>query len=125
MNFVVDCDDTLVIWEDEVLRPHPFGNGAERWTPNRDLIELLRILYTDGHMIMIWSGGGLDYARRWRLKLVPFVQQDGGKSRDWLFPPDTVFIDDMQIKGYVGDREVIHPDAFIDEWQVHIMRLEC
>lgn len=125
MNFVVDCDDTLIIWEDEITRPHPYGGGASDWHPNDDLIELLHILYNQGHMIMVWSGGGVDYARRWRLKLVPFAQMDASKSRDWNFPPDTVFIDDMSISGFVGDREVIHPDVFINEWQVHIMRLEC
>jgi predicted HAD superfamily phosphohydrolase YqeG len=52
-----DVDDTLIKYED----------GKER--PNRELIQVLVYLYAMGNKIIVWSGGGKDYAEMWTRRL--------------------------------------------------------
>ena len=54
----VDCDDTLVLFEGD--GPHPYGAYDEEGTPNRPLID--RVNAFEGHVV-VWSGGGSEYAR--------------------------------------------------------------
>lgn len=38
-------------------------------TPKYEVIDLLLWFQRQGHTIIVWSGGGVDYARRWAQKL--------------------------------------------------------
>ena len=53
-----DVDETLVR-QDKQGRDYP----------NYPVIELLRWFKSQGHTIVIWSGGGEEYARHWAEKL--------------------------------------------------------
>ena len=55
MNVAFDCDGTLIRHQDD--------------TPRYDIIKLFHILEALGCTMYIWSGGGVDYAERWRDKL--------------------------------------------------------
>ncbi len=46
-----DCDDTLVLWSED-----------GRAVPNNNVIDLLRWFQRNGHQIVVWSGGGVEYA---------------------------------------------------------------
>ncbi len=103
----VDCDDTLVLWfngdehTEGVLLPgpNPYGGGAERWKPNLLLIEALDAWREANphHQIIIWSGGGTDYAESWRRRLYP--DADGAISKDTRLPfSSDLCIDDQLLK---------------------------
>ena len=69
----VDCDDTLIHWltpEGEVLPgPNPYGGTSTRWRVNWELFERLQALYAMGTRMVIWTGGGAQYAERWNIAL--------------------------------------------------------
>jgi len=61
MKIAFDVDDTLII--------PSVVNGFDRDTPNYDTIALLKWFEKQGHTIIVWSGGGVDYAKMWAEKL--------------------------------------------------------
>lgn len=70
----IDCDDTLVLWLDpdghvDESSAHPYGMGSERYVHNQLLLEGVREWRekNDGP-IVVWSGGGSDYALRFVLE---------------------------------------------------------
>lgn len=63
-----DCDDTLVMWNipanfpvEELVRCE-CRNFVEYLAPNKYNIDLLVKMAKRGHSIVIWSGGGADWA---------------------------------------------------------------
>lgn len=66
------------------------NNGAD--VPRYEIIEIFRTLQSLGFTMVVWSGGGFDYARNWvdRLGLDAQVLQKGS------FKPDLAF-DDQEI----------------------------
>lgn len=54
MKIAFDVDGTLINDHDQ---------------PKYDVIELFRWFQAHGHTMIIWSGDGVDYARRWSEKL--------------------------------------------------------
>lgn len=56
-----DVDDTL-------LAP-PEATGFDRDVPNYPVIAVYKFFQQQGHRMIIWSGGGVDYARMWADKL--------------------------------------------------------
>lgn len=56
-----DVDDTLII--------PAVATGFDRDVPNYDTIAVYRWFQAQGHTMIIWSGGGADYARQWAEKL--------------------------------------------------------
>lgn len=54
-------------------------------TPKYEVIDLLHWFQRQGHTIIIWSGGGVDYARRWAEKLGLGDVVIAAKSRDSAF----------------------------------------
>jgi hypothetical protein len=56
-----DCDDTLLI--PAIVTGLPYD------TPNYENIDIYRWFQSQGHDCVIWSGGGIDYARMWANKL--------------------------------------------------------
>ncbi|HET7713884.1 MAG TPA: hypothetical protein VFK94_06615 [Patescibacteria group bacterium] len=92
-----DVDDTLIL----------FNN--ERDEPNRPLLNVLIWFYMQGHDIIVWSGGGKDYAEMWARRLMidhmvearekpPFVltpRDDGTKYAEVPFNPDDRYAVDI------------------------------
>lgn len=74
MNLWVDVDDTLVIYGDTANLTHPYGSyHGTPWTANEPLlagIKAFRRIYPDA-MIVVWSGGGAQYAKEWVERLLP------------------------------------------------------
>lgn len=56
-----DVDDTLII--------PAVATGLATDTPNYEMISLYLWFQKQGHRMIIWSGGGEDYARMWAEKL--------------------------------------------------------
>ena len=50
-----DVDDTLII--------PPIATGLDRDVPNYETIAVYRWFQAQGHLMLIWSGGGKDYAQ--------------------------------------------------------------
>ena len=74
MNLYIDCDDTLVLWLDEWGQPlegqNPYGGGSQKWILNEPLIDAIKKWYISYQPpirgeVIIWSGGGAQYAYRW------------------------------------------------------------
>lgn len=56
-----DVDDTLIV--------PSVATGLPQDTPNYETIAIFNWLQAQGHDMIIWSGGGVDYAKRWAEKL--------------------------------------------------------
>jgi len=54
LKVAFDCDDTLITW---------LENG--RAVPDWNIIKLMRWFQENGHDVIVWSGGGVDYAKEW------------------------------------------------------------
>ncbi len=99
----VDCDDTLIIWLDEHDQPlegqNPYGGGSQRWEFNDELVRAIEDAQGGefiGAEVVVWSGGGADYAGRWRDRIWGFAS---AASKDLRLPgPDDLCIDDQPIK---------------------------
>lgn len=53
-----DVDDTLIRWE---------GEGRAVAVPQREIVELAdHLSRSPEHTVIVWSGGGEEYARGWR-----------------------------------------------------------
>ncbi len=116
----VDCDDTLVLWlddDDKVLDgPNPYGTGPDgRWKPNLELLAALKEWRenTPGSEIILWSGGGADWAQLWERRIYP--EAADAISKDPRIPgPDDLCIDDDQLKKVACP--VVTWQQFVKEW---------
>ena len=70
MRLYVDCDDTLILWP--LYEGTQVVSGAD-WKLNQPLIEAVTkfMQFNPSYDLVIWSGGGVDYARRWAEKCFP------------------------------------------------------
>lgn len=113
MTLYVDCDDTLVLWD----TPTVSGHGT-RWQPNTPLVAAIR-RWRDANPdepLVIWSGGGADYADLWHRRILPDVMAgaiDKGFPEQALVLPGDTCVDDVTIK--VAGRLLL-PQEFIAEW---------
>lgn len=82
MIVAFDVDGTLI---------HQVGNKED--TPRYDVISLFHTLESVGCIMHIWSGGGEDYAARWRDKL----GLDAIVVAKGSFKPDLA-VDDMDVE---------------------------
>lgn len=61
MKVAFDVDDTLIV--------PAVATGFPIDTPNYEVIALYRWFQAQGHHMIIWSGSGVDYAKRWAERL--------------------------------------------------------
>lgn len=73
MKIAFDVDDTLIV--------PSIASGFEIDTPNYDTIALYRWFQAQGHYMIIWSGGGPDYARQWANKLGLHADEHPSKEK--------------------------------------------
>lgn len=76
MKIAFDIDDTILI----PSVASGFGND----TPNYETIVILKWFQDQGHEIVLWSGSGVDWAKKWGEKfgLQPFEVRPKQKSED-------------------------------------------
>ena len=61
MIIAFDVDDTLIV--------PCIVTGLDVDTPNYEVIAIYKWFQKQGHTMIIWSGGGVDYATNWANKL--------------------------------------------------------
>ena len=82
---LVDCDDTLVLYDNTYKAANPFGvYHGEPWNPNTKLIEKILAFHEDGASVTVWSGGGADYARLWGDRLFPDITTEAFSKLDMV-----------------------------------------
>lgn len=89
-----DVDDTLIV---------PAVVTGETDSPNYDTIAIYKWFQQQGHFMVVWSGGGVDYARVWANKL--------GLS------PDAIWV-----KKKAGEGDII-ADMCFDDCDVDLARV--
>jgi len=90
MRIAFDIDDTILV--PSVV----MGNGVSGDNvPNYEVIAVLRWFQAQGHEIVLWSGSGVDWARRWGEKfgLEPFTVRMKQKSEDIDIAFDDCIVD--------------------------------
>lgn len=98
MKIAFDVDDTLII--------PAVATNLPADTPNYEVIAILKWFQKQGHTIIIWSGGGVDYAKTWaeKLGLNPCEIRVKEKSKDIDITFDDCMVDlakvNIQVKRY-------------------------
>lgn len=93
MKIAFDVDDTLIV-------PRMVMN-LDTDTPNYETIAIYRWFQAQGNYMIIWSGGGVDYAKMWAEKL-------------GLKP------DEIRIKQKGEDIDIAFDDCIVDLAKVNI-----
>lgn len=113
----VDCDDTLVLWDTPDL------GLTTHYDLNLELIGDVEcfILHHPEYELVVWSGGGVDYATRWAERCFPHRHAKLDDCVDYLVLPkdmrtpedQDICIDDMY--GELSPRDkrvrVLPPDG--------------
>lgn len=60
MKIAFDIDDTIII---------PSVVTGDRDVPNYETIEIYKWFQNQGHIMILWSGSGIDWAKTWGEKL--------------------------------------------------------
>lgn len=104
----VDVDDTLVIYEEDGNDAHPYGVYlGQPWHANKRLIQGIKNFREENPeaLIVIWSGGGKQYAQEWaeQLDLIQYdiVTMDKGfrNIEEMVRPGTDIVVDDMELVG--------------------------
>ena len=87
MKIAFDIDDTLII--------PAVATNLPADTPNYELINVYRWFQKQGHTMILWSGGGVDYAKTWgeKLGLAPFEVRVKEKNEDIDIAFDDCMVD--------------------------------
>ena len=88
-----DIDDTIII--PKIV----FDTNQD--IPNYEVINIYRWFQSQGHRMIIWSGGGVDYAKWWATKL-------------GLDP------DEVRVKQKYDDIDIAFDDCIVDLARVNI-----
>lgn len=107
-----DCDDTLVMWDDKFREPHkdeftgkeaipifdPNDRSVNYLIPHQRHIELLKKHHGRGYHVVVWSGGGFEWAESVvkTLGLEEFV--------DDVYTKPCKFVDDLPATEVLGTR---------------------
>lgn len=84
LKVAFDVDDTLII--------PCVVTGFDDDCPNYDTIAIYRWHQAQGHHMIVWSGGGVDYARRWAEKM--------GLDPDEVIAKEKLYTGTCAIGGY-------------------------
>lgn len=113
-----DCDDTLVLWlyEEKVVDGYTYftiPNEGEKYRVNHQLILAIHD-YLTAHLdtiLIVWSGGGAEYAGSWARKFFDGVSRvDGIEMKNVKYPQaGDICIDDQQL--------VLNPGVTLMTWQ--------
>lgn len=94
MTIAWDVDDTLIV--------PSVASGLNQDTPNYDTIALYRWFQDQGHSMVVWSGGGIDYAKMWveKLGLAPcaIMVKEKNETVDIAFDDCDVDLGKLNIK---------------------------
>jgi hypothetical protein len=101
MIIAFDVDDTLIV--------PSVATGFDRDTPNYDVIMLYRWFQSQGHTMVIWSGGGKDYAEGWAGRL--------GLTADYIFDKHWPYIEDGSVQ------KLMTPDLTFDDSDLTLGKL--
>jgi len=93
MIIAFDVDDTIIV--------PSIATGLPTDTPNYETIAIYNWFKSQGCCMIIWSGGGIDYARMWADKL-------------GLKP------DDIRVKQKYDDIDIAFDDCIVDLAKVNI-----
>ena len=87
MKIAFDIDDTVLV-------PSVVTESGDN-VPNYDVIAVLRFFQAQGHEIVLWSGSGVDWTKRWGEKfgLHPFTVRMKEKSEDIDIAFDDCIVD--------------------------------
>ncbi len=105
IRLFVDVDDTLVIYDDGNIEPHPYGiyHGVP-WTINEKLLQGIKDFVENNpdSLVVVWSGGGWEYAKYWADKLnlydsIAALTKDS--STFYLIHEGDIVVDDMDLGG--------------------------
>ena len=101
-----DVDDTLII--------PAIATGLDRDTPNYPVIMMYLWFQQQGNYMIIWSGGGQDYAKMWAEKL--------GLKADEIIAKDTRLKDEIDIAFDDSDIELAKVNIKVKRINNHIIR---
>jgi len=110
----VDVDDTLVIYDDGRNEPHPYGIYHDiPYTINEKLLEGIKEwnLGNPESWIIIWSGGGEEYARMWAERL--------GLLEGWRSGTVTPMIKDETTFIFIRDYDIVIDDMDLGGLRTH------
>lgn len=101
LRIAFDIDDTLIV--------PSVATGLDRDTPNYENIAMFRYFQAQGNDMILWSGGGADYARMWgeKLGLVPFrtLTKEKGHGVDIAFDDCEVDLATVNVRvGRINNR---------------------
>ena len=100
INLWIDIDDSLVLYQNHDNKKHPFGiYMGDPWEPNTRLINGIKNFAQNNpnSLIVIWSGGGKDYAQMWKDKLLPDIEATAMSKNPLAFElvkSDDIVVDD-------------------------------
>ena len=103
-----DVDDTLII--------PAIATGFDQDVPNYDTIAVYRWFQAQGHEMIVWSGGGADYARMWadKLGLAPNMcldKHDAGVTPHLAFDDSDLTLAQVNVNvRRTNNRVVRYPD---------------
>lgn len=105
VRLFVDCDDTLALYclpdgRCDHGGVHPYGTTYTPWVPNEPLIghvKAFRERHPDS-LIVVWSGGGKEYAQRFIDRLLPdlgIIAMDKWEPNTDLVRSADIVVDDQ------------------------------
>ena len=91
LKIAFDVDDTLII-------PNIVGYALD--TPNYETIAIFKWFQNQGHEMIIWSGSGLDWAKKWadKLGLKARIIRKGSEEVDIAFDDCDVELGKVNVK---------------------------
>ncbi len=102
VRYFFDCDDTLVLYQN-MHEKNPYGFYYDQpFLLNERLADGIKAIAVNDPeaMIVIWSGGGMDYARMWKDKFdLPGVSLTKDISTFHLIEEDSIVVDDDSLGG--------------------------
>ena len=107
MTLFVDVDDTLVLFKRKdgtvLPGPHPYGSGPDvaSYAHNVALVQAI-LTWANQHRqerVVVWSGGGGEYAARWRDEIFTGVGPLVCLMKNTDLPaPGDICVDDMPLR---------------------------